>query len=100
MCCASKNNRRSKRGYKYLCEWKKDEVVAEFRISMLKIKYICALVKNGMDALSKRYVDLSLEEKILNCLKSLRYSFQAVVEILFKFLRLLWAQFAVILQNA
>ena len=70
-------------------------------MSMLKIKYICTLVKNYIKLLSKRSVDLSLEEKILICLKASKSeSFQAVVEILSTFLRLLWAQFVMILHNA
>ena len=55
-------------------------------MSILKIKYICPLVESGMEPLSERSVHLSLEKKILNCLKALRSdSFQAVVAILLSF---------------
>ena len=54
-----------------LFEWKNEEVIAEFRMSKQEIKYVCSLVKDDMALLGSRSRDITLEEKVLICLKTL-----------------------------
>ena len=41
-------------------------VITGIRMSKLKIKYICVLMKDDMESLSSRFVDSTLEEKVLS----------------------------------
>ena len=54
-----------------LTKWKDEEVIAEFRMSKQEIKYVCSLVKDDMAPLGSRSSDITLEEKVLICLKTL-----------------------------
>ena len=53
-----------------LSEWKDEEVIAEFRTSKQEVKYVCSLVKDDMAPLGSRSSDITLEEKVLICLKN------------------------------
>ena len=54
-----------------LSEWKNEEVFAEFRMSKQEIKYVSSLMKDDMAPLGSRSSDITLEEKVLICLKTL-----------------------------
>ena len=54
-----------------LSEWKDEEVIAEFRMSKQEIKYVCSLVKDDMASLGSCPSDITLQEKVLICLKTL-----------------------------
>ena len=48
-----------------------EEVIKEFRMSKSEMKYICDLIKDSMQPVGYRSIDLSLEQKVLICLKTL-----------------------------
>ena len=54
-----------------LSEWKDEEVIAEFIMSKQEIKSVCFLVKDDMASLGSRSSDITLQEKVLICLKTL-----------------------------
>ena len=62
--------RRERNQVNVLSEWKDEEVIAEFRMSKQEIKYVCSLVKDDMEPLGSRSSDITLEEKVLICLKT------------------------------
>ena len=62
---------REKHKVNILSKWKEEEVIAEFRMSKQEIKYVCSLVKDDMASLGSRSNDVTLEEKVLVCLKTL-----------------------------
>ena len=49
-----------------------EEVVEEFRLKKSETEYICSLLQDSMSPLGSRSTDLSLELKVLVCLKTLR----------------------------
>ena len=54
-----------------LSDWKDEEVIAQFIMSKQEIKSVCSLVKDDMAPLGSRSSDITLQEKVLICLKTL-----------------------------
>ena len=46
-------------------DWTEETVIKELRMSKSKIKYICDLIKDSMQLVGYRLIDLSLEQKLL-----------------------------------
>ena len=51
--------------------WTEEEVIKEFKLKKSEISYLCSLLQSSMAPLGRRSTELSLELKILICLKTL-----------------------------